>query len=198
MPVFSADAGVEIDALGLQSHMHQGYWAEERALETLARFERFGLPVHLTETTLVSGHLMPPGIDDLKDYQVAHRPSTPEGEERQAQEVVRHYTSLFGHPAVHSATYWCLNRRRRLAGRTVRPGACRRHPQAGLRAAGALVRGEWWLVPTTVRTDAEGRFALEAYLGAYTVATGGSVAERALAPDTPRSTARPPRAAGER
>ena len=71
-------------------------------------------------------------------------------------------------------------------------------PKPAYEQLGALVRGEWWLAPTTVRTDAEGRFALEAYLGAYTVATGGSVAERALAPDTPRSTARPPRAAGER
>jgi endo-1,4-beta-xylanase len=67
-------------------------------------------------------------------------------------------------------------------------------PKPAYEQLGALVRGEWWLAPTTVRTDAEGRFALEA----YTVATGGSVAERALASDTPRSTARPPRAAGER
>ena len=40
------------------------------------------LPLHLTETTLVSGHLMPPEIEDLNDYQIPHWPSTPEGEAR--------------------------------------------------------------------------------------------------------------------
>ncbi|WP_298462741.1 endo-1,4-beta-xylanase, partial [uncultured Cellulomonas sp.] len=54
------EAGIPIDALGLQSHMHQGYWGEERTLRTLERFSRYGLPIHFTESTLLSGHLMPP------------------------------------------------------------------------------------------------------------------------------------------
>ena len=49
------DAGIRIDALGLQSHMHQGYWGVEKTLGILERFARFGLPIHFTETTLVSG-----------------------------------------------------------------------------------------------------------------------------------------------
>ena len=65
------DAGVRIDVLGIQSHMHQGYWGEEKTLDVLERFSRFGLPIHFTESTLVSGHLMPPEIEDLNDYQVA-------------------------------------------------------------------------------------------------------------------------------
>ena len=64
------EAGIAIDALGLQSHMHQGYWGEEKTLATLDRFARYGLPIHFTETTLVSGHLMPPDIVDLNDYQI--------------------------------------------------------------------------------------------------------------------------------
>src|SRR5690606_25308881 len=74
------EAGVRIDALGLQSHMHQGYWGEEKTHQILERFSRYGLPLHFTETTLVSGHLMPLEIVDLNDYQVAEWPSTPEGE----------------------------------------------------------------------------------------------------------------------
>ncbi len=85
------EAGVRIDALGLQSHMHQGYWGEERTLEILDRFSRYGLPIHFTETTIVSGHLMPPEIVDLNDYRIDDWPTTPEGEERQADEIVRHY-----------------------------------------------------------------------------------------------------------
>ena len=48
-------AGITIDAIGMQSHMHQGYWGEERTLELLDRYARFGLPLHWTEGTLVSG-----------------------------------------------------------------------------------------------------------------------------------------------
>ena len=91
-------AGIRIDALGLQSHMHQGYWGVEKTLDILERFSRFGLPIHFTESTLVSGHLMPPEIVDLNDYQVADWPTTPEGEARQADEVETHYRTLFGAP----------------------------------------------------------------------------------------------------
>jgi endo-1,4-beta-xylanase len=138
----------------------------------------------------VSGHLMPPEIDDLNDYQVPHWPSTPEGEERQAEEVVRHYTSLFGHPAVQSATYWGLTD----------DGAWLGAPSGLVRADGTpkpaydelrrLVRGEWWLSATEVRTDAEGRFTLEACLGTYTVSARGAAADLELAPDHPATTAR--------
>ena len=82
---------MQVDAIGLQSHMHQGYWGEERTQDVLDRFARYGLPLHWTETTLVSGDLMPPEIVDLNDHQVEEWPSTPEGEERQADDVVRHY-----------------------------------------------------------------------------------------------------------
>ena len=44
------EAGIRIDALGLQSHMHQGYWGVEKTLDVLERFSRFGLPLHFTET----------------------------------------------------------------------------------------------------------------------------------------------------
>ena len=50
--------------IGIQSHMHQGWWGVEN-FEVLENFERFQLPIHFTATTLVSGHLVPPGIVDL-------------------------------------------------------------------------------------------------------------------------------------
>ena len=79
------EAGVRVDAIGLQSHMHQGYWGEEKTVGILDRCSRYGLPLHMTETTLVSGDLMPGEIEDLNDYQVPSWPSTIEGEERQAR-----------------------------------------------------------------------------------------------------------------
>ncbi len=116
-------AGVGIDALGLQTHMHQGYWGEEKTERILERFARFGLPLHLTETTLVSGDLMPPEIVDLNDYQIPSWPSTPEGEERQAEEIVRHYTHPVRSPGGPGDHVLGLHRRRRVA-RRARRGSC--------------------------------------------------------------------------
>ena len=54
--------------------------------DVIDRFKVFGLPMHFTENTLVSGDIMPAHIVDLNDYQVESWPSTPEGEERQSRE----------------------------------------------------------------------------------------------------------------
>jgi len=100
------DAGIKIDVIGLQSHQHQGYWGREKVEDVLERFSRFGLPLHFTENTLVSGDLMPPHIVDLNDWQVEDWPSTPEGEARQAREVEEMYRLLFAHPQVEAVTVW--------------------------------------------------------------------------------------------
>ncbi|HPU63854.1 MAG TPA: endo-1,4-beta-xylanase, partial [Mobilitalea sp.] len=75
------EAGIPIDAIGIQSHQHQGYWGVEKIQSVLERFSHFGLPLHFTENTLISGDLMPPEIEDLNDFQVDEWPTTPEGEE---------------------------------------------------------------------------------------------------------------------
>ncbi|UJP38859.1 endo-1,4-beta-xylanase [Cellulomonas palmilytica] len=161
------EAGIQVDALGLQSHMHQGWWGEEKTHRVLERFSRFGLPLHFTETTLVSGHLMPPEIDDLNDYVVDSWPSTPEGEERQAAELARHYTLLAEHPAVQSVTYWGLGDEGAWLGAPA--GLVRRDgtPKPAYHALRDLVRGEWWHAPTTLRTDAEGRVTVTGWRGDY-------------------------------
>lgn len=182
------EAGVQIDALGLQSHMHQGYWGEDKTLDVLERFSRFGLPLHLTETTLLSGHLMPPEIVDLNDYQIPDWPSTPEGEARQADEVERHYRTLFEHPAVQATTYWGLTDDGAWLGAPgglVRADGTRKLAYDALRR---LVKDEWWLPETTVRTDAEGRFTLQSVLGDYAVRAGGATAALTLAHDVPAVT----------
>lgn len=165
-------AGVRIDALGLQSHMHQGYWGEEKTLSILERFSRFGLPLHMTETTLLSGHLMPREIVDLNDYQIPDWPSTPEGEERQADEVARHYTTLVAHPAVQAITYWGLTDDGAWLGA---PGGLVRAdgtPKPAYGVLQGLIKDQWWLAPTTVRTDGDGRLGIEGFLGEYRVTAG--------------------------
>ena len=54
-----------IDAIGIQTHQHQGYHGVEYIADLLSRFSRFGLPLHFTENTILSGELAPAHIDDL-------------------------------------------------------------------------------------------------------------------------------------
>ncbi|MBF0815151.1 1,4-beta-xylanase [Microbacterium paludicola] len=176
------EAGVRIDAIGLQTHMHQGFRGEEQLLEVADRFARFGLPLHFTESSVVSGDIMPAHIEDLNDYVVDSWPSTPEGEARQADEIERLYRTLAGHPAVEAITYWGITDE----------GAWLGAPIGLLRADGtrkpaydrlhALIRGEWWLPPTTMRTDAEGRVRIEGWKGDYRITLpDGSAVDAAIA-----------------
>jgi endo-1,4-beta-xylanase len=175
------DAGVRIDAIGLQSHMHQGYRGEQQVHEICERFARFGLPLHWTETSLVSGDLMPRHIDDLNDYVVDAWPSTPEGERRQADEIVRHYRTLVEHPAVDAIVYWgfddataWLNAPSGL----LRPDGS---PKPAYGALRDLIRGEWWLDPTPMRTDADGRLSLRAFAGEFAFTAGERSGSAAIA-----------------
>jgi endo-1,4-beta-xylanase len=164
-------AGIRIDALGLQSHMHQGYWGVEKTLDVLERFSRFGLPLHFTESTLVSGRLMPPEVVDLNDYQVDDWPSTPEGEARQAEQVVTHYSTLLSHPAVAAVTWWGLAD----GGWLKAPSGLVRvdgTPKPAFDALRGLIRGEWWLAPTRRMTDDQGRVRFAGFLGEYGCTSG--------------------------
>ena len=115
---------------------------------------------------------MPPEIVDLNNYQVAEWPSTPEGEERQAREVVLHYKTLLSHPAVQAITWWDLSD----GGWLHAPAGLLRSdhtPKPAYNALLQLIKGDWWLVPTRLVTDASGRFTFSGFLGDYEVSLGG-------------------------
>lgn len=173
------EAGIRIDALGLQSHMHQGYWGEEKTLGILERFSRYGLPIHFTETTIVSGEIMPPHIVDLNDHQVDSWPSTPEGEARQADEIERHYKTLLSHPSVEAITYWGMSDAGMWLGA---PGGFVRTdgtPKPSYERLHRLVNAEWGVDDVLV-TDAEGRLRFNGFLGDYRLEHRGGTAEFAL------------------
>jgi GH35 family endo-1,4-beta-xylanase len=166
------EAGIKIDAIGIQSHMHQGYWGVEKTQEILERFSRFNLPIHFTETTLISGRLMPPEIVDLNDYQVADWPSTPKGEARQAEDVLRHYHALFASPLVQGVTWWDIAD----GGWLNAPGGLLRKdgsPKPAYEELLKLVKGEWWLPPTRMATDSEGKLHVRGCPGEYELSVGG-------------------------
>ena len=182
------DAGIKVDAIGLQTHMHQGYRGEEYIAGMLDRFARFGLPLHLTENTLVSGHLMPPEIQDLNDYRIPEWPSTPEGEARQADEIVRHYRSLMAHPAVQAINYWGLTDDGSWLGAPV--GLIRKDGSVkpSYLALERLIKGEWWLSPTPLRTDSGGRIRVHGFHGDYRAVSGDDEASFTIPPGTTEAT----------
>jgi len=174
-------AGVSIDAIGIQSHMHQGYWGEEKTARILERYARFGLPLHWSESTIVSGDLMPPRIVDLNDWQVDEWPSTPDGEARQADEVVRHYRSLYGHPAVAAITWWGLPDGGWLnapSGFVHADGT----PKPSFEALRELIKSEWWLPATDLVSDEAGRVAFHGTAGTYTLTSADEVATLEVKP----------------
>lgn len=166
------EAGIKFDVIGIQSHMHQGWWGVEKTLKVLENFERFNLPIHFTETTLVSGHLMPPEIVDLNDYQVSDWSTTPEGEERQAEQTIRHYKTLFAHPLVEGITWWDSS-----------DGGWLNAPAGLLRKDGSvkpayeelmkLIKGEWWLQPATLYTGNHGEIQFNGFPGDYQLTCRG-------------------------
>lgn len=171
------DAGISIDAIGLQTHMHQGFRGEDELGVILERFGRFGLPLELTETTLVSGELMPAHIVDLNDYQVEHWLSTPEGEARQADDLARHYRLCTAHPLVQSITYWGLCDRDMWLGA---PGGLLRADgshKPSYDALHGLVRGEWWVPPTTMLPGPDGVVTVSGWGGLYRVTAEARSAE---------------------
>lgn len=171
------EAGLEIDAIGVQTHMHKGYRGEEQIAEVIGRFSRFGIPVQLTETTLLSGHIMPAHIVDLNDYVVDSWPSTPEGEERQADELVRHYRAVLAQPAVESLTYWGLGDAGAWLGAPAGLVRADGTPKPAYDALRELIHEEWWVRDEVLRADADGVLTVQGFAGDYRLELDGETVE---------------------
>jgi GH35 family endo-1,4-beta-xylanase len=151
------------NVIGIQSHMHGGAWSTEKIWHVCETFARFGVPLHFTETTIVSGPRTQAGWE-----------TTPEGEQLQADEVERFYTVLFSHPAVQAITWWDFADRNAWQGAPA--GFLRKDlsPKPAYDRLLGLIKGKWW---TQAAGKAEGgRFTTRAFYGDYeiTVRRGGA------------------------
>ena len=164
-------ADVPIDVIGIQSHQHQGFWGTDKLYEVLDRFASFGKPMHFTENTFVSGDLMPAHIVDLNDWQVPEWPTTPEGEDRQARDLITMIDILFDHPQVEAFTNWDFTDGAWLgapAGLVRKDGS--RKPS--FEALKQRVRGDWH-TSLDLMTDENGCIKVEGFRGLYTLVCDG-------------------------
>ena len=162
------DAGVEFSAIGIQSHQHQGYWGEAKLRDVLKRFGRFGIPIHFTENTLISGELMPDYIEDLNDWQVDEWPTTEEGEIRQAREWEEMYRILFADPNVKAITGWDFADGAWLnapSGLISKDNRCKPAYDKLL----SLVKGEWWTKGEVIHANADGIVTVKGTKGIYEI-----------------------------
>jgi endo-1,4-beta-xylanase len=170
-------AGVRIDVVGIQSHMHAGYWGAQRAWEVCQRFAEIGKPLHFTEATLVSGRLKTDS-----DWH-SRRPdwtTTAAGEKRQAEQVAEFYTVLFSHPAVEAITWWDFSDLGAWQGAPA--GFVRKDmsPKPSYDALKELIRKQWWTGPLKLTTDEKGKVRFRGFLGEYALEAGAARASFAL------------------
>ena len=155
------------DAIGIQSHMHNGLWPLPQAWDVVERFATFGRPVHFTEMTIVSGpepkHASQNGNED-----VANWVTTPVGEAAQARYVAELYTVLFSHPAIRAITWWDFSDLHAWKGA---PAGFLRKDMSSKPVYDELfklIRGKWWTRENRV-TDAFGKINLRIFRGTHTI-----------------------------
>ncbi len=158
------ELGFPPDAIGLQSHMHKGVWTDIQVNSSIDLLSHFGIPIHFTELTILSGRLK---TDD--DWNSFHPDwdTTPEGEKRQAQETERIYRLLFSSPYVGAITWWDFSDYNSWQGA---PAGLLRKDMTKKPAYDILlklIRHEWWTGPLELKSDSNGRVAFRGFFGSY-------------------------------
>ena len=166
----------------VKSRMQQPISTTTQLMQVTERFERFGLPIHFTENTFVSGQLMPPEIVDLNDYKVDSWPSTPEGEARQAENLMTMMSYLFSRPLVEGFTTWDFEDHQWLGAPS---GLIRADgsPKPALLALQEKLRGEWH-TSEDLMTDENGCCRLHGYRGEYELEVDGQKLDLSLTRET--------------
>ena len=154
------------DAIGIQSHMHTGIWSMNNVWDTCERFSQFGVPIHFTETTVLSSltpHALNYNGPDATDW-----PTTPDGETAQANYVAQFYTVLFSHPSVHAITWWDFSDQGAWLGAPA--GLLRKDmsPKPAYTKLTDLIKHAWWTNASGTANNA-GRYTVHAFYGDYLI-----------------------------
>jgi endo-1,4-beta-xylanase len=154
------------DVIGIQSHMHGGPWTARKTWEVCDRFAALSLPLHFTETTVVSGPRLKDPAPGQSDPEWGA--TTVEGEARQAEAVPKFYTLLFSHPAVQALTWWDFSDDHAWQGAAA--GLIRKDmsPKPVYDRLQALIKGAWW-TRAEGKTDAQGEYSLRVFYGHHKI-----------------------------
>lgn len=170
------EAGVSIDVIGLQSHMHSGYMGRESVMGICELFAQFGKPLHWTEVSLISGDVR---TDNDFHTRLENWRSTPDGEARQAEQIADFYTTLYSHPSVEAVTWWDLNDGCWIGA----PSGLLSEdmsPKPAYKQLMNLIKGEWWSGERTLITDSSGSIKFGGVRGDYEIAAVGQSASFSL------------------
>jgi len=142
------DAGIPIDAIGIQSHMHSRYWGAKTAWDACEQYARLGKPLHFTETTILS---------------------KPGAEQDQARQIEEFYRVLFSHPSVEAITWWDFSDFK--AWRNASAGLLRKDmtPKPAYDVLLRLIKKDWWTAEIKTGTDVNGKVTIRGFLGDYRI-----------------------------
>lgn len=144
------------DVIGIQSHMHGGYWSVRKTWGVCDRYSQYGVPLHFTELTILSGH--------KKDDR--WQPTNEGDEKAQAEKTVEFYRILFSHPAVEAITWWDFSDQGAWQGAASGMVRDDLNPKPVYTQLKDLIRRQWW-TKTSVKTKGEGTASLRGYYGDY-------------------------------
>lgn len=177
------NANTDFDAIGIQSHMHEGYWDAQRTWNTIERFAKYGKPIHFTEVAILSGPIRKPSklkkkigrINSILNAAFVENwvsddepwESTEAGELRQATQVREFYKILFSHPSVEAITWWDFSDR--YAWKDAPSGLLDKNlnPKPAFYALHKLVNDSW-TTDLKLESDTEGN-TIRGFYGIYKV-----------------------------
>jgi GH35 family endo-1,4-beta-xylanase len=154
------------NAIGIQSHMHTEEWSLTHLWDVCETYGRFGLPLHFTEVTVLSGD-----YQSVPNWQLEHNNSwrtTSEGESKQAEYVPKLYKLLFSHPAVTVITWWNLTDYSAWKGAPA--GLLRKDmsEKPAYQKLLNLIKKDWWTKIEGV-TDISGKVKFRGFFGKYRI-----------------------------
>lgn len=159
------DNDVDIDILGMQSHMHRDLWTQEETLRVMDRAAEFGWPIHFPECSVCSG--TPIGEMQYGAGAINQFNETEEDLYFQADFTKDFYTLVFSHPAVEALSWFDFTDHRWLnapAGVVTDDLA----PKPVYHTLYDLIHKQWHTDAQGI-TDAQGMFRSRLFFGNYDI-----------------------------
>ena len=160
------EEGVDIDVIGMQSHMQRDLWSEEETMRVIERAASYGFPIHFPECSICSGT----PIGELRydsDGTVNRFFENAEWAQWQADFASDFYTLVFSEPAVEALSWFDFTDHRWLGA----PGGViddDMNPKPVYRALYDLIHRQWH-TDADLRTGSEGLASARLFCGDYEI-----------------------------